>query len=370
MPTEKAHGLQISKMCESFAKQGVNIKLIIPKRRNTIKEDIFAYYNLKEGFSVKRLFTVDIIGILENSFVFILQSLSFSLAVLLYLKKINYRGVIYSRDPMSLFLLSFCKRFKLFFEVHTFPTKTGHIYKRLFKNIKFVTITKGLKDELIKQGVKEDNILVASDAVDLDLFSKVSGHRQELDLPVDKKIVTYTGKLTTMGKVKGVDFLLSAFKNVLQQVPNTLLLIVGVNKEEKSELENALRALNISKDNYRLVLHTDSQKIPKYQKASDVLVMNYPATKHYSLYMSPLKMFEYMASGTPIVTSDLPSIREVLDDSSALLVKPDDEQSLTAGLVKILSDEELANSLSTKASELIKKYTWQDRVKNILQFIK
>jgi glycosyltransferase involved in cell wall biosynthesis len=80
-------------------------------------------------------------------------------------------------------------------------------------------------------------------------------------------------------------------------------------------------------------------------------------------------MFEYMASGNPIVTTDLPSIREVLDDNSALFVPPDDVGALSEGVLKLLSDENLANTLGANAKLESKKYSWDKRAQKIIDFI-
>ena len=47
IPTEKAHGFQICKMCEQLSLQGAEVELIVPKRKNKITQDVFQYYDLK-----------------------------------------------------------------------------------------------------------------------------------------------------------------------------------------------------------------------------------------------------------------------------------------------------------------------------------
>jgi len=374
IPTEKAHGIQISKMCESFSRANIDLELVIPKRINPIKDNIFEFYSIKSKFKIKKIFNMDAINIIKNKFGFILQSVSFSISALIYLWFKKYKGVVYSRDYFSLFLLSFFKRFNLFYEVHTFPNNINFFYRFLLPRIKFVTITSGLKKELLKNNVKEENILVAHDGVDLDLFNKVNNNkvvlRDLLSLPKNKKIISYIGKLTTMGESKGVDLLISSFVQVLNKIPKTYLLLVGINKEEIEYIQNILKSFGINQDSYKLVMHVSHNKIVEYEKASDILIMSYPNTKHYRLYMSPLKMFEYMASGVPMVSSDLPSIREILNENNAILVKTDDSESLAEGIQRVLLNDYLSVSISSNALQDIKKYTWHNRANNILEFIR
>ncbi|MEK7478858.1 MAG: glycosyltransferase, partial [Patescibacteria group bacterium] len=81
------------------------------------------------------------------------------------------------------------------------------------------------------------------------------------------------------------------------------------------------------------------------------------------------KMFEYMASKKPIIASDLPSIKEVLNDKNALLVKEGDPEDLAQGIKNILNDKRFAENLTTQAFIDVKKYSWQERVKKILAFV-
>jgi glycosyltransferase involved in cell wall biosynthesis len=97
--------------------------------------------------------------------------------------------------------------------------------------------------------------------------------------------------------------------------------------------------------------------------------MPFPWSEHYAYFMSPLKMFEYMAAGRPIVATDLPSAREILDDKSAVIVKPGDAEDLARGILKVLRDEEAAAFLAENARAKVKNYSWDERVKNILKFI-
>ena len=104
-------------------------------------------------------------------------------------------------------------------------------------------------------------------------------------------------------------------------------------------------------------------------KAFDICVMPFPWTEHYAYYMSPLKLFEYMVSKRPIVASDLPSVREILNEENAVLVEPGNPNALANGIEKVLSDEELANKIAEKAYEDVQQYSWERRTRRILEFI-
>lgn len=83
-----------------------------------------------------------------------------------------------------------------------------------------------------------------------------------------------------------------------------------------------------------------------------------------------MKIFEYMAAGKPILASDLPVIREVLQDGqNALLAPPDNPKGWLAALER-LKDESLRKNLAEQAyNDLTGKYSWQKRAQVVLKFV-
>ena len=73
-----------------------------------------------------------------------------------------------------------------------------------------------------------------------------------------------------------------------------------------------------------------------------------------------------MASGVPIVASDLPSVREVLNDTNSVLVSPDSPEALLEGIIGVLEDESRAGIMAEHALSLVRRFTWVERVKKIL----
>lgn len=89
-----------------------------------------------------------------------------------------------------------------------------------------------------------------------------------------------------------------------------------------------------------------------------------------SRFTSPLKLFEYMAAGVPIVASDLPALREVLRDrENAILVPPGDPEALAAGIRCLLTDEALAARIAAQAREDAAWYTWENRASRIREVL-
>ena len=370
LPTEKAHGIQIMKMCEAFAREEVKVELIVPRRFNFIKEDPFKYYGIKKNFRIKKLPCLDLIpldkyighlGMWIESFTFNCFAFFYLLFQRVYL--------IYTRDKLFLPFGFFKKN--LIFESHSFP-KNYFLYSPFLKRLKgIIVITQKLKDLFVKQGIAAEKILVAPDGVDLEKFNireKKEEYRKEFNLPLNQKIIGYVGRLETMEKEKGVDTLIKAFRILSETFNNLFLCIVGGPKERMIEYQDFVRQIDID-EKVEFLDQVKYRSIPKILKSFDVLVMPYPWIEHYAFYMSPLKLFEYMASKRPIVASDLPSIREILNENNAILVEPDNPGALAQGIKEILQNPEFSSKISNQALRDVREYTWTNRAKKILKFL-
>jgi len=361
VPTEKAHGIQIMKMCEAFAESG-EVELIVPQRLNPIKTDPFEYYGLARDFKIKKFFCLDLISLDKyiGHLALWIESVSFLFFLFPFII-FQKADIFYTRDKFLLPLCLFKKN--LIFEVHTFP-KNYFLYSPFLKRLKrIIVITQKLKDLLIEQGISPDRILVAPDGVDLETFDireTKEECRKRLNLPQDRKIVLYTGHLY---KWKGAYILAEAS----QYLPkDTAVYFVGGTKKDINKFK-----AQYSKFQIHIVGHKPYTEIPYWLKAADVLVLPNSGKKEISQYWtSPMKMFEYMASKRPIVASDLPSIREILNEENAVLVKSDDPEALVGGIKEILQSPEFSAKLSTKAFSDVQNYTWRKRAEKICIFSK
>jgi len=366
LPTEKAHGIQIMKMCEAFARAGHDVELVVPTRRTPITEDAFVYYGVARTFDIKRLSTIDIA--IRGRFSFWLQMFAWIVASVRYVRH-TQADIVYSRDPALFFFGKFSTRKKCILEVHTKPAI--RLMRRIRKlQIDIIVITNGLKDMLVSGGISKKRILVAHDGVDSNEFVESYGTKKKLrellTLPQSANIIAYVGKLQTMGKSKGVEQLITAFGIVHASQSSAHLLLVGLNDDEFEAVKSLMQNASIPTDAYTLVGHVTHEHVPKYLAASDVLVMNYPNTEHYARCMSPMKLFEYMASKRPIIATRLPSIEEVLNEKNAILVEPDNPESLADVIQNMPHD---ATNRAEQAFHDVQQYTWDKRAESILSLI-
>lgn len=355
MPTEKAHGVQIAKTCEAFAKLGIDVELIVPRRRTSIKESFAAYYGLTYAFPVTKIFTFDVVS--WGKIGFLIESLSFALSAALYARRTPHT-VIFSRDEVILFIIWLFGERNLVWETHT---GAWNVFARFIArrvNL-LVAISRGLRDYYRERGISEERMMVAHDAIDLQSFAHAESKesaRKRLRLPQDAKIVMYIGRLDIWKGAK-------TLYHVASLVPDILVVIIG--GDEKQVVEASKQYPSI-----RFLGEHPYRELSDNQQAADVLVLPNTAQDIISVrFTSPLKLFAYMASGIPIVSSDLPSIREVLDETCAFWCKSDDAADLARALKEVFANPAQASDMARIAKERVKGYTWDARAESILTHI-
>ncbi|MDD1749108.1 MAG: glycosyltransferase [Methanothrix sp.] len=155
----------------------------------------------------------------------------------------------------------------------------------------------------------------------------------------------------------------------LTSLPDVLLVLIGGNPEDINRIRARAAGLDLC-DRVRFEGTVPNGKVPLYLWAADALVMPYTTRTATVRAMSPLKMFEYMAAGRPIVATDFPSVREVLrPEENALLVPPDSPGGIARGLRRVLEDSTLAETLARRARKDVEAYTWECRAGHILEVL-
>lgn len=331
MPTEKAHGIQILKTCEAFALER-EVELVVPRRKTSLKESPFSYYQVRENFILTKLRCFDTVRF--GWLGFWVQSISFAINVAIY--TLFKRGLFYTREEFLASLLVLMGK-QVIWEAHM-GQRNMFVRFLIKRQVPIVAISQGLKDLYINLGAKEKSIFVAHDGVDLAQFgTKVDKAvaREELDLPVTGILAVYTGSRHAW---KGTDTL-----------------------EEAAALLPDVKVCIVSGKSYK--------EVPLYLQAADVLVLPNSAREDLSsTYTSPMKLFEYMASGRPIVASDVPALKEVLNTETAYFFVPNDPESLAQAIRSCIDRRSESETKVQKALFEVEKYSWQRRAQSILHF--
>lgn len=363
-PDNRARFIQIINTCYSLAKKGLTVKLITGLKKEYDREKIFNFYGLSPCENLE-IIKLPILRKETGKYFKISWNGVFYFSFLVYLlSRKNENFVIFLRHlKLANFLLKFRKIIKkpIIFEVHEifylndklkenkrFRTKRMEI--NVYKKVNaLVCISKYLKQCVINLiNKKENQIFVIPDAVREEWFDIIKNNNMSY--------ICYAGSLYEW---KGVDILISAMKFI----PNEKLLIIGGGKRLRDLKELAIKENVADRIIFTgPVLH---QSIPQYLSKAKIAVL--PNTvEGPSQFSSPLKLFEYMAAGIPIVASDLPVFREILKhNETAIFFEPGNVKALAEAINKVLDSQELAEKLSKNAKKIAENYTYEKRAEKI-----
>lgn len=365
-PDNRARFIQIINTCYALAKVGCEVFLITSIKKGYSLKDIFAFYGLDEIDNLKmipfpsRQISFGKIKITINTF--------FHLYLLKTIKKINKseKTLIFLRHlKLADFLIRFRKLHKLpiVFEVHEIFHLTT-IKKRGIEAIKnreekvysqsdcLVCISNVLKRYIVENLKINTKIFVIPDAVRKDWFN--------INVTSPEHII-YCGSLYSW---KGVDTLIKA----MQYLPKEKLMILGSGKNLE-KLKELSETIGVSE---RIIFagSVNHFQVPKYLAKAKIAVLPNINAKT-SLFSSPLKLFEYMAAGLPIVASDLPVFREILaEGKNAIFFEPDNPLSLANAIKQFLISDELSKTVSKNNKELAQQYTYEKRAEKIYEICK
>lgn len=354
-PTERAHGAQVAHMCNAFAHTGHNVELVVPKTINPIWEDAFSYYDLEKNFSITYLYCTPWY---ISSRLKYMSSLAIFLIRVHILLIFSRAPLLYSRDEFILWYLSFfVSARRLLWESH--ESKYNFAARGLFRRgVKCIAISEGIRDAYTNKGIQKEQILVAHDGIDGSFFGSLETKQEarvRLGIDSEKPIVMYIGGLDAW---KGVGTLFEASK----LVEAASFVVIGgrdVEVEVYSQQYPGIQFLGSRP--YRELAHN--------QQAADILVVPNTAKNPLSAqYTSPLKLFAHLASGVPLVVSDIPSLRNVVGDRDVAFFTPDSPLSLAKTIGCLLEDMGTASRKAKRAQQNAHTYTWLSRARRILIF--
>lgn len=353
VPSEKAHTFQIMRMCAGFASAGAEVTMVVPDRKNPFSDDPFAFYGLPRNFTLVKLTSWDTIPIrwLPGYLALGLSLVSFVWAVRRCVATAPPYDVCYTREAWLLPLLRSCGR-RLAFEAHDLPGRGRSWLCRGLRRADVITATsRALADRLTALGARD--VSVERNGVDVARFSVARAPQ------AGPKTVLYTGQLQEW---KGIGTLLAASRLFSTDV--RAVLVGGLPKDIQKWKQKFPDA------RAEFVGLRPHDEIPSRLAAADVCVVPNSAVTNESVnFTSPIKLYEYLASGCPIVASDLPSIREIVDDSVVLFSKPDDPQSLADAIRRVFDNPPAARACAERGRALVAQYDWNARAKRIYELL-
>lgn len=352
VPSDSANSIQVMKVCQAFAQLGHEVTLLVPGRAPA-GLDLSTHYGLQSDFPILWLPA-------RERRIFPWQAIH---------RARGLRADLVYAWPVQAAALGLLTGLPALLEMHDFPSgHFGPLWYRLFLGLpgkkRLLPITDALRGALERSygPPRSGDTLIAPDGVDLERYAalpEAETARNELGLP-SGLTVGCTGHLYAG---RGADL----FLGLAAAFPRVNFLWVGGRPAEVEVWRQ--RALAARLDTVTFTGFVPNVRILLYQAAADVLLMPYGRTITTSSggntaeISSPMKMFEYMAARRAILASDLPVLREVLDETCAVFCTPEDLPAWTSALSSLLTDPERRQSLAENARSRVAKYAWVERAR-------
>jgi glycosyltransferase involved in cell wall biosynthesis len=361
VPSNTANSIQVLKVCQAYVQIGHEILLIVPGGEKHEWGEIKSNYGLTQKFEIVWINSLKIF----HRYDFALHAVTMA--------RNSEANLIHTWTPQVALLLNWIKKPYLL-ELHELPS--GRFGPRLLKTVissgnkkRFLPITQALIDryeDYFKFTFKADEVVVSPDGVDIERY--VSSQtpqeiREKLNLPPQYTAV-YTGHLYSG---RGMSLLVDLAK----LLPDIHFVWVGGREKDVAFWRKIINEQKIT--NITLTGFVKNELIPIYQMAGDIVLMPYEKNISGSGggntvdYCSPMKMFEYLASGRPIISSDIPVFHEVLNAHNSIFCQSDDPIAWRDEILKIRDHPEIAEKLSNQAKLDAQKYSWVKRCKDGLE---
>lgn len=229
-----------------------------------------------------------------------------------------------------------------------------------------VSLTRTFKDWAVQHHLKKSSrIAVIPDAFNPELYYPVdmSVAREEVGLPQSDFVIGYAGLTFAY---RGLETLVEAFALLLSDHPNVLLAIVGGRPAEVESLRTLADGLHIPQDRILFTGQLPQERAVRYVQASDVLVIPDTVT---GMTASPLKLFEYMAVGRPVLCKDMPALREIISEEASLFFEGGNAQALAEALVALADDPDRRERMGAAAHRESRGYTYKARAARIAEVV-
>jgi glycosyltransferase involved in cell wall biosynthesis len=366
LPARRANTVQVVQMAQALAELGHAVTVLVPtqsplyRRQPPAWDEIAAYYGLHARFELRWLASRRW-G----------RGYDFGWAAVRTARRLR-ADLLYARHPQAAALAAQLGLPTLF-EAHDRPQGwAGPRLLRLFLRgrgaRRLAVISRALAADLARDfgapPVGEFTV-IAPDAVDLTRYrdlpdpAAARAARPELGLAAASFVAGYTGSLYPG---RGRELIL----DLARRLPAVEFLLVGGSPAEVAELRAA------ALPNLHLTGHLPHAAIPGCQAACDVLLAPYgqriaaSSGGDISRYLSPMKLFEYLASGRALLCSDLPVLREILTEAEAVLLPPEDAAAWADALAALRADPGRRAALGEAGRTAAARRSWTARARTLL----
>ncbi|MDO9546229.1 MAG: glycosyltransferase [Pelolinea sp.] len=355
VPSKTANSIQAVKVCHAMKQIGHEVHLWVPEFQRADWHQIAEIYGITEQFEITWLpFSPKF-----KQYDFSWRSVRAA---------INWNADLVYTWALQAALFANMVKVPAAMEFHDFPM--GFMGPKLFKMFMrskteklIMTTTRALATGI------EDRFNIHFDPKNLQIAPNGTDPERYLDLPNPEKArqvlglkagftVGYTGHFYPG---RGMDLL----TNIAKEMPEVNFLWVGGQEKDIAPWQEILQIQSIH--NVTITGFIPNSKLPMYQAAADILVMPYAkkiegsSGGNIAPVINPMKMFDYLSTGRPIVASDIPVFHEILNEEIALFCDPETSTEWVTAIKKLSEDNSLRLSMQKNALDTSIKYSWKNR---------
>lgn len=215
---------------------------------------------------------------------------------------------------------------------------------------------------LLKKGIDGDKILITPDGVNLKKFNtNRDGSEIRKRFGMEGKVVV--GYIGVLRRFWGIYTILESAREILSQRNDFHFIVIGQGKDY-SDMKRFLEKNNLT-DNFTMTGTIPHDDIPEYIAAMDIGLAPYGYEEPF--YASPMKIFEYMAMGKPMIATAQGQIKDIIrHGENGLLMEPDDSSGLAKAILELGSNKPLMKSIGLKARATVETYTWEANARKVL----
>lgn len=357
MPTEKAHGIQIAKMCEAFIEAGADLTLVVSSRGSGSLEES---YGLTQKIPVRRLPVLDLQSFGPTGYR--LTAFQFACGALFFLWGkvfLRERFIVYTvdMDPFSYAPLIWVPR-PVFGEMHGVK-KPRILVRSFFKRAGIIATNHLIGEKLARTfNLPPARVCIEPNGVDESLLQDTRSKeeaRRRLGLPLDGSFALYVGRFYAW---KGLEILADAAKH--SSLP---IYLAGGTREEYE------RVTKRSGESLHFAGARPVMEVPLWLAAADVLLVLGTAQNEDSYrHTSPMKIFEYLAAGRPVVASKTPANSSIMGEDTTFWYESDNARSLAQAIREAYASPEAPAKVAA-GRVLAVAHTWRQRAGRILAYM-
>jgi glycosyltransferase involved in cell wall biosynthesis len=357
VPSKTANSIQAVKVCHALKQIGHEVHLWVPEFQRADWDTIAEIYGISDQFEITWLPFQSIFKQYDFSWKSVQAAIKWE------------SDVVYTWALQAAFFASM-RKIPSAMEFHDFPM--GFMGPKLFQLLMHAHTEKLIMTttRALAAGI-EEKFNIQFDPKNLQIAPNGTDPERYLDLPAPEVArnalglkedftVGYTGHFYPG---RGMDLL----TKIAKAIPDVHFLWVGGQEKDTAPWQKVLQ--NQSIHNVTLTGFIPNSKLPLYQAAADILVMPYAKKIEGSSggdiapVINPMKMFDYLSTGRPIIASNIPVFHEILDTNTAIFCNPEESEEWVLAIYKLLENESLSKTMQKNALATSEKYSWKNRAK-------